>query len=237
MRLIQDITKPDSVTDKIVSPRTVLQTVAVSYNKKDNKLFSRGQRNAVFGLVLLFIVFSVFFSSKAQLGEPGSSAAASGFEFAPESSTLQPDYSPWVLSIPSLSLNAAVQNVGTNPDGYMSTPTKPEDVGWFETGVKPGSVGNAVIAGHLNSGRNKPAVFQNLHKLKPGDSVYIIENNKKLSFKVTDVQTYHKDDAPLDKIFGKTTESHLNLITCDGSWDKAQKDYDKRLVVYTELIR
>jgi hypothetical protein len=30
--------------------------------------------------------------------------------------------------------------------------------------------------------------------------------------------------------------SHLNLITCDGVWDKQAKQYSKRLVVFADRI-
>ncbi len=50
-------------------------------------------------------------------------------------------------------------------------------------------------------------------------------------------EAYKVSEAPLAKIFGGTTKAQLNLITCNGTWDKKKQDYDKRLVVFTELAQ
>ncbi len=39
----------------------------------------------------------------------------------------------------------------------------------------------------------------------------------------------------MEEIFGASKIARLNLITCDGVWDKKTLSYDKRLVVFTEL--
>ena len=150
----------------------------------------------------------------------------------------QTKLSPWRLEISSLKLDATIQEVGLTKDGNMGVPTNYTDVGWFDQGPKPGQPGNAVIGGHLNSGINKSAVFENLHKLKTGDVVTVKDKakNEEQHFKVTSAQSYDVTNAPLDKIFGQTQESHLNLITCNGIWDKIKKDYNQRLVVFTELV-
>lgn len=139
------------------------------------------------------------------------------------------------LSIPSLGVDAAIQTVGLTREGNMAVPSNNTDVNWLKQGPWPGNPGNAVLDGHLNGGPNVPAVFQNLQKLKPGDYVYVIDKGKQLRFKVTGSQAYYDSQAPLDKIFGGTSGSHLNLITCSGNWDKTKKDYNKRLVVFSEL--
>jgi len=42
-------------------------------------------------------------------------------------------------------------------------------------------------------------------------------------------------NCPLQQIFGPTAETHLNLITCDGTFNRALGQYDKRLVVFSQL--
>jgi sortase A len=46
---------------------------------------------------------------------------------------------------------------------------------------------------------------------------------------------YSQEAAPLDKIFGFDLERDLNLITCDGVWNRTAQRYRERLVVYTRL--
>ena len=144
--------------------------------------------------------------------------------------------SSWRLHIPAINLDTAIEEVGLTPDGNMAVPNNYTNVGWFKQGPKIGQPGTAVLAGHLNRGKDKPAVFWDLQKLKAGDYIYIADDTKpKQRFRVTAIQNYDVADAPLDKIYTSKEGAKLNLITCSGKWDKNLKDYTKRLVVFTEL--
>jgi len=117
----------------------------------------------------------------------------------------------------------------------MAVPSNYTDVGWYEPGPAPGSPGNAVIAGHLDS-TTGPAVFYDLEDLKPGDEIITTSaDGQEFRFLVTTSETYNADDAPLERIFGNAINPQLNLITCDGAFDRSVREYDKRLVVYAEL--
>ena len=127
--------------------------------------------------------------------------------------------------------------MGTTPDGAMDVPKKWNDVAWFDLGYRPGEVGSAVIAGHLDSTTDK-AVFWDLHLLKPGDQVQLkAEDGSQKTFSVVSDEVYAFDQAPLQKIFGAATQPMLNLVTCNGTFDRGSKNYDKRLVVYTRQIK
>lgn len=117
----------------------------------------------------------------------------------------------------------------------MAVPSNYTDVAWYEEGAPPGTPGNAVIAGHLDS-TTGPAVFYRLEDLNPGDEIFTITaDGQEFRFVVTSSEIYFADDAPLDRIFGNSIRPHLNLITCDGAFDRSVREYDKRLVVYAEL--
>jgi LPXTG-site transpeptidase (sortase) family protein len=107
-------------------------------------------------------------------------------------------------------------------------------VGWFEPGPRPGEIGSAVIAGHVDGESGEPAVFTNLYKLKEGDKLYI-EDDKggSIAFVVRESRTY--DPGYADEVFIQNDNAHLNLITCDGVWDGVKKSYSKRLVVFTDI--
>lgn len=155
----------------------------------------------------------------------------------PEVEAMISTASPVKLIIPSISVDAEIERVGKTSAGKMAVPTNFTDVGWYKHGAFPGTVGNAVIAGHLDNGKGTPAVMNDLSELKIGDNVYVTnKDGQKLNFQVTGMSLYDYNDAPLDMIFGSSTKAHLNLITCDGVWDQSKKNYDKRLVVFTDFV-
>lgn len=149
--------------------------------------------------------------------------------------TTTPLLSPQTLFIPKLGVTAAIQHVGLTKSGNMAVPSNYTDVGWYELGAAPGEEGNAVIAGHLDTGFGLPAVFIDLDELAPGDVIIVRDDSgDEAQFVVERLATYDYTDAPMEEIFGTSTEARLNLITCDGVWDPASKTYSKRLVVFAK---
>lgn len=141
---------------------------------------------------------------------------------------------PVQIQIPKLNVDTTIEQVGVLDNGQMGVPVDENQVGWFEPGVKPGSKGNAVVAGHVDS-KTGPAVFYELDQLKTGDNVTIIdENGNTLTFRVTKTESYDTSNAPIEAIFGATSNRNLNLITCSGTFGDG--GYDQRFVVYTELV-
>ena len=143
---------------------------------------------------------------------------------------------PVKIKIPALSIDTFVERVGLTKDGIMDVPKNIWNTGWYGNGgYRPGDPGNAVIAGHLDAPGTR-AVFWDLDKLKVGDKVILSDQaGKQLTFEVFDKQVYPYNNAPLQSIFGSSTEAHLNLITCGGTFDRSSQNYNKRLVVYTRL--
>jgi nanoRNase/pAp phosphatase (c-di-AMP/oligoRNAs hydrolase)/sortase (surface protein transpeptidase) len=142
---------------------------------------------------------------------------------------------PKKLEIPKLKVSANIENVGLTADNNMDIPKNDWNVGWFNLGPKPGETGSAVIAGHLDGQTGKPAIFWNLNQLQNGDYIFIIgDDGSKRRFRVIGLEQYDTKNAPLEKIFGAQDGAYLNLITCDGIWDKQEHNYDKRLVVFTK---
>jgi sortase (surface protein transpeptidase) len=144
---------------------------------------------------------------------------------------------PVRLKIPSVGIDAAVENVGLTEDGAMESPQDYFDVGWYQLGYRPGQVGNAVMAGHIDSAKFGAAVFYPIRSLKPGALVYVIdEEGFEIAFRVMGVTVYPDSDAPISDIFGPADTANLNLITCVGTFDRSAGQYDQRLVVYTTLV-
>lgn len=157
---------------------------------------------------------------------------------APESVSVEtsPLHHPTQLVIPSLGIDAEVQEVGITADGNMGVPTNFTDVAWYKYGAAPGGAGSAVIAGHVDNGLGLSGVFKRLNELEEGDEISIErKDGTRLTFIVTGTRSYPYDDVPTDIVFNPSGSARLNLITCEGSWVKSEKTYDQRLVVFTKL--
>lgn len=140
---------------------------------------------------------------------------------------------PAQIQIPKIDVDTAIEQVGVLENGQMGVPEDENQVGWFEPGVKPGRKGNAVVAGHVDS-KTGPAIFYRLDQLTKGDEVLIIdEAGNTLRFRVSKTKRYDTKTAPIEEIFGATSNRSLNLITCSGTF--GDEGYDERFVVYTEL--
>jgi sortase (surface protein transpeptidase) len=146
---------------------------------------------------------------------------------------------PTRLVISTIHLDAAVEMVGLKADGDLDTPQEYplDDVGWYKMGPVPGARGSAVIDGHLDRPGGSPAVFWYLNRLQGGDDVTVFTSRgSTLHFRVTHVQAYQPQAAPLQAIFGDLSGSYLNLITCAGDWIPTEHQTTQRLVVYTSLV-
>ena len=140
------------------------------------------------------------------------------------------------LIIPSLSVDANIQKVGIAYSGNIGVPNNFTDAAWYKYGAVPGYEGDAIIDGHVDNALSLPGVFKNLGTIKPGADVYVeTASSTKLDFKVTDVEIYNVADVPMKQILSKTGGAYLTLITCDGTWEQNQKEYNERLVVAAQL--
>ena len=145
---------------------------------------------------------------------------------------------PVKLKIPKIKVDANIEYVGLAADGAMDVPKNYDNTAWYQLGPRPGDQGNSAIAGHVDSKTGK-AVFWDLPKLQPGDEVFVVgDDGVERKFVVTAIESYNRTDAPLDRIFGPSTNRHLNLITCDpkSSFNRTTSEYAANVVVYTELV-
>jgi len=154
--------------------------------------------------------------------------------------TQQPSVAPGIptaISIPKINVHAVVESVGMDAQGRMDIPHTAEDTAWFSPGYKPGMNGSAVIDGHLDKVTGAPAVFWNLKLLSAGDHIVINENNgKTYTFAVDRIMRYPYNSFPIKEVFSVSQTPRLNLITCNGTWDKNTRNYSDRLVVYSKLV-
>jgi len=142
---------------------------------------------------------------------------------------------PVRIKIPKINVDAIIEYVGLTSLGGVDIPEGPINAAWFKFGPRPGDPGNAIIIGHYGWKNNIVAVFDDIYKLVKGDKVYIEdEDGKVITFIVRESRSYDpKADASFVFV-SSDDKSHLNLITCEGIWNKALKSYSKRLVVFTD---
>lgn len=141
---------------------------------------------------------------------------------------------PARLSIPALGVEAQVEPVGTDAQGRMEVPSRPDRVSWYRLGTSPGQSGNAVLAGHYDW-TNGPAVFWKLKHLKVGDEIAVIRTNgERVGFivRASEVVTF---DARPSGMFTTSGPPSLSLVTCTGAWDRQRGTYLERLVVHASL--
>ncbi len=181
-----------------------------------------------------------FGSNKNQLSTPAPQIAGETVSRNQEIENNTPQTQPALpktFMIPKLNVNVPVEHVGMDSKGAMDVPKNADNVGWYKLGYKVGDKGSAVIAGHFDKVDGSPAVFYNLSHLTPGDEILVKdENGKEYKYQVTKKASYNFDEVPLNEVFASSDKARLNLITCEGVFDKSAKNYSKRTVVYSELI-
>ncbi len=142
---------------------------------------------------------------------------------------------PARLVIPKISVDAFVEYLGLTSTGAMDVPKGPSDVAWFDLGPRPGEIGDAVIAGHYGWKDNIPASFDNLSKLKIGDEIYVEDySGATTTFVVKEIGNFDKNADSANVFDSSDGKAHLNLVTCEGIWNAAEKSYSDRLVVFTD---
>ncbi|MDD2487470.1 MAG: class F sortase [Candidatus Gracilibacteria bacterium] len=139
------------------------------------------------------------------------------------------------LKIPKIGINTILENVGLTPKGALGVPKGIVNAGLYSLGPAPGENGNAIIDGHFGWINKKPAVFNDLHKLIRGDKIYVHDKKGSIvTFIVSGSRIYKSDDKASEIFISSDGKSHLNLITCQGTWDKKRKEYSDRLVIFAD---
>ncbi|MFF2746089.1 class F sortase [Kitasatospora sp. NPDC058048] len=166
---------------------------------------------------------------------PGPAGAADA-DAAPQTPALK-RAKPTRLRIPQIAVDAPFTELAVNPAGQLDAPP-PDDknlVGWYRDGVTPGERGSAVLAGHVDTAKG-PAVFLLLSFLLPGNKVEVSRADGTVAvFSVDSVETFAKNAFPDAKVYGRTPDAQLRLITCGGTYDKKRRDYLDNVVVFAHL--
>jgi LPXTG-site transpeptidase (sortase) family protein len=144
---------------------------------------------------------------------------------------------PVRMNIPKINVDTVLETVGLTPAGEVGVPKNPANAAWFELGPRPGDVGSSVITGHYGKWKNgDSSVFDELYKLEIGDNITVVdEAGTVISFTVHKIRRYDPNADALEIFSSDDGKAHLNIITCDGIWDKDAKQFTERLVVFSEM--
>ncbi len=116
---------------------------------------------------------------------------------------------PVWLSVPAIGIRTPLVNLGLNKNGTLQVPGTTTVAGWYTGGPRPGAVGAAVIAGHVDS-RSGLGIFFWLRTLRPGDRVYVGRADGTMAvFTVTSVRMYAKDQFPSAAVYGPVPDAQL----------------------------
>jgi sortase (surface protein transpeptidase) len=176
-------------------------------------------------------------ASAAQLpARPAPIPAPSGRTVLPASlETAQQAARPVWLSVPAIGIRTSLIDLGITKNGTLQVPASTAVAGWYTGGPRPGAVGAAVIAGHVDS-RLGPGIFFWLRTLHPGDRVYVGRADGTMAvFTVTSVRMYAKDQFPTAAVYGAVPDAELRLITCGGVFDRSLGSYLSNVVVSARL--
>jgi sortase (surface protein transpeptidase) len=142
---------------------------------------------------------------------------------------------PAALDIPAIGIKTSLVRLGLTRAGTLQVPSSTAVAGWYTGSPRPGAIGAAVIAGHIDSYLG-PGVFFRLRDLKPGNLIYIRRRHGSLAvFMVTAVRTFLKEKFPTADVYGPVPDAQLRLITCGGTFDPSTGHYLSNVIVFAVL--
>lgn len=185
----------------------------------------------------------------------GSSSAAVKSSYAPPPGQEQVAKPVW-LTIPALNLQKRpVIALGLTDAAQAATPQAHQDelsvgsldtmpldnandykAGWYDHSARPGAIGPAIIAGHINYSGHQ-GIFANLPDMRPGEHIYVGRADGTVAeFTVTKKVVTPKTDFPKGGVFAPTTAHELILISCGGGYDSLTHHYYDNVIVYATEV-
>jgi hypothetical protein len=154
---------------------------------------------------------------------------------------VMPASNPVSLAIPAISVQSSLLSVGLTTQGTLEVPAPGPDynkAAWYKLSPTPGSLGPAVLLGHVDSKADGPSVFYKLGSLRAKDQVLVTRADGRVAvFAVDEVKRYHKAAFPTQVVYGNTDHAALRLITCGGPFDRDTGSYMDNIVVMASLVR
>lgn len=207
---------------------------------------ARGRRAGIAGGTLLATAAGILLiNNGTESSEPPQPPAAQGFPDRtpaghrplPAGAPALPAAEPVRVRVPALRIDAPLTRLGLAADGSLAAPPDKDKnlAGWYGDGTSPGTIGTALIAGHVDNHAG-PAVFYHLGALKKGNTVQVLRKDGRTAiFTVDAIEVYDGRNFPDDKVYGEAPRPELRLITCGGGFNRAKREYRGNVVVFAHL--
>ena len=186
--------------------------------------------------IALAVVAAVLLALAALLSVPSAAprcAAVAPVAEHPDRSPL-PRSEPVSVTVGPIDACSSLQPVGVDAERKIEVPSvhTPEQAGWYRLGPTPGSIGPAVVVGHVD-GDGREGVFVDLDDVERGDRVAVARRDGRTAFfTVASVVQADKDEFPTTAVYGNTRDAQLRLITCGGALDRSAHRYDDNVIVF-----
>jgi hypothetical protein len=144
---------------------------------------------------------------------------------------------PVALIIPAIGVQTRLIRLGQTAGGTLQVPATTAVAGWYTGSPRPGELGAAVIAGHVDSLLG-PGVFFRLRLLRPHDLILVRRADHSLAaFRVLAVRQSLKSHFPTAAVYGPAPVAELRLVTCGGTFDYATGHYLSNVIVFAVAVR
>jgi hypothetical protein len=144
---------------------------------------------------------------------------------------------PAALIIPAIGVQTRLIRLGRTAAGALQVPPTTAVAGWYTGSPRPGELGAAVIAGHVDSLLG-PGVFFRLRLLRPRDLILVRRADRSFAaFRVTAVRQSLKTRFPTAAVYGPAPVAELRLVTCGGTFDYATGHYLSNVIVFAIAVR
>ena len=127
--------------------------------------------------------------------------------------------------------DAPIDPVGVLANGEMEIPGA-KRVGWYSFGASPGEAGSAVLAAHIAFDGERGA-FRYLVDSVTGDRFTVsFDDGTTGAYEVMERAQHDKDELPFDRVFERTGNPVITLISCGGQFQPTQASYQDNIVAY-----
>jgi sortase (surface protein transpeptidase) len=156
------------------------------------------------------------------------------------------------LVISKIGVNAPLTHRKVPSTGVMPNPEGADDIAYYDfssfqrLGGAPGLGGNAVFAGHVDSGTKAckngtqpppcEAVLWDLNTLRLGDVIEVHLSGRVHRYEVTSNQPIPAATGPWEKIVSATAQETVTIITCGGDFNRETREYTNRQVVTARKV-
>jgi Sortase domain len=153
-----------------------------------------------------------------------------------DGSNAQAVAAPVALIIPAIGVQTRLIRLGRTASGTLQVPATTAVAGWYTGSPRPGAIGAAVIAGHVDS-LTGPGVFFRLRLLRPSDLIFVRRADRSLAaFRVVAVRLYAKRHFPTAAVYGPVPVAELRVVTCGGTFDYATGHYLSNVIVFAIAV-